>query len=126
MWLNSGEKGAPSGNHDHVIGNGKQDLAVVVVRDAEAIAEALRQALETAGAEERPGLERALAVVADAGGVPDAELRGRWAGRRIRAGGHQGPLDAVAAVKALRKAEPGLSLRQAVQLSREAAATAAA
>ncbi|MER5617638.1 hypothetical protein [Streptomyces sp. NPDC002215] len=109
-----------------MIGHGKQDLAVVVVRDAEAIAEALRQALETAGAEERPGLERALAVVADAAGVPDAELRGRWAGRRIRAGGHQGPLDAVAAVKALRKAEPGLSLRQAVQLSREAAATAAA
>ncbi|MFC9757220.1 hypothetical protein [Streptomyces sp. NPDC056921] len=109
-----------------MIGNGKQDLAVVVVRDAEAIAAALQQVLETAGAEERPGLERALAVVADAAGVPDAELRGRWAGRRIRAGGHEGPLDAVAAVKALRKAEPGLSLRQAVQLSREAAATEAA
>ncbi|MEU4505834.1 hypothetical protein [Streptomyces sp. NPDC024089] len=109
-----------------MIGNGKQDLAVVVVRDAEAIGAALRQVLETAGAEERPGLERALAVVADAAGVPDAELRGRWAGRRIRAGGHQGPLDAVAAVKALRKAEPGLSLRQAAQLSREAAAVEAA
>ncbi|MFI5768264.1 hypothetical protein ACIA74_06875 [Streptomyces sp. NPDC051658] len=109
-----------------MIGNGKQDMAVLVVRDAEAIGAALRQALETAGAEERPGLERAIAVVADAAGAPDAELRGRWAGRRIRAGGHQGPLDAVAAVKALRTAEPGLSLRQAVQLSREAAATEAA
>lgn len=126
MWLNSGERAPLAGEDDRMIGNGKQDLAVVVVRDAEAIGAALRQALETAGAEERPGLERALAVVADAAGVPDMELRGRWAGRRIRAGGHQGPLDAVAAVKALRKAEPGLSLRQAVQLSREAAATEAA
>ncbi|MGW1406378.1 hypothetical protein [Streptomyces sp. NPDC002403] len=109
-----------------MIGKGKQDMAVIVVRDAEAIGAALRQALETAGAEERPGLERALAVVADAAGASDAELRGRWAGHRIRAGGHQGPLDAVAAVKVLRMAEPGLSLRQAVELSREAAATEAA
>ncbi|MEE1771495.1 hypothetical protein PUR34_25935 [Streptomyces sp. JV185] len=108
-----------------MIGNGKQDTPVVVVRDAEAIGAALRQALETAGTEERPGLERALAVVADAAGAPDSEVRGRWARRRIRASGHQGPLDAVAAVKALRRAEPGLGLRQAVQLSREAAATEA-
>ncbi|MEV5199784.1 hypothetical protein [Streptomyces sp. NPDC053720] len=109
-----------------MIGNRKQNPAVVVVRDAETIGAALRQALETAGAEERPGLERALAVVADAAGASDAELRGSWAGRRIRAAGHQGPLDAVAAVKALREAEPGLSLLQAVQLSKEAAATEAA
>lgn len=106
-----------------MIGNRKQDLAVIVVRDADAIGAALRQALETAAAEERPGLERALAVVADAAGAPDAEVRGRWAGGRIRAGGHQGPLDSIAAVKALRRAEPGLGLLQAVQLSREAAAT---
>ncbi|MET9659443.1 hypothetical protein [Streptomyces sp. NPDC006510] len=109
-----------------MIGNGEQDMAVVVARDAAAIGAVLRQALETAGAEERPGMERALAVVAGAAGAPDAEVRGRWAGRRIRAGGHRGPLDAVVAVKALRRAEPGLSLRRAVRLSREAAATEAA
>ncbi|THA65307.1 hypothetical protein E6P78_18670 [Streptomyces sp. A0958] len=105
-----------------MIGNGKQDMAVIVVRDADAVVAALREALEQAGEEDRPGLERALALAAAQAGVPDAELRGRWAGRRIRAGGHEGPLDAVAAVKALRTAEPGLGLRQAVRLSGEAAA----
>ncbi|WP_328896013.1 hypothetical protein [Streptomyces sp. NBC_00236] len=105
-----------------MIGNGKKDMAVIVIRDAEAITAALRQALEHANDEERPGLDRALALALAEAGVPDAELRGRWAERRIRAAGHDGPLDSVAAVKMLRTAEPGLSLRQAVQLSRDAAA----
>ncbi|WLQ35950.1 hypothetical protein P8A18_22085 [Streptomyces castrisilvae] len=105
-----------------MIGNGKQDMAVIVVRDADAVAAALREALERAGDAERPGLQRALGLAVAQSGVPDAELRGGWAGRRIRAAGHEGPLDSVAAVKALRTAEPGLSLRQAVRLSREAAA----
>ncbi|MFF7336192.1 hypothetical protein ACFZAT_02520 [Streptomyces sp. NPDC008163] len=104
-----------------MIGNGKKDLAVIVVRDADAVAAALREELARAADVDRPGLERALALVEARTGVPDAELRGRWAARRITAGGYDGPLDAVAAVKALRQAEPGLSLRQAVQLSREAA-----
>ncbi|MGC4949942.1 hypothetical protein ACLQ2N_27555 [Streptomyces sp. DT224] len=105
-----------------MIGNGKKDMAVIVVRDADDVAAALREELARAADADRPGLERALALAEARAGVPDAELRGRWTGRRIRAGGHGGPLDAVAAVKALRQAEPGLSLRQAVQLSREAAA----
>ncbi|NEC06625.1 hypothetical protein [Streptomyces sp. SID7909] len=105
-----------------MIGNGKKDLAVIVVRDAEAVAAVLREELGRASDADRPGLERALALAEAQAGVPDAELRGRWAARRITAGGYDGPLDAVAAVKALRQAEPGLSLRQAVQLSREAAA----
>lgn len=109
-----------------MIGNGKKDTAVIVVRDADGIAAALRRALEHASDAERPGLERALELAAAEAGVPDAELRGRWAGRRIRAGGHDGPLDSVTAVKALRTAEPGLSLRQAVLLSRDAAAVDAA
>ncbi|MET7648910.1 hypothetical protein ABZS83_35880 [Streptomyces sp. NPDC005426] len=107
-----------------MIGIGKQDMPVIVVRDADGISAALRQALAGAAAGERPGLERALALVAEVAGAPDAELRGRWAERRIRDGGHEGPLDEVAAVKALRAAEPALSLRQAVALSREAAAAA--
>lgn len=109
-----------------MIGIGKQDIAVIVVREADGITAVLRHALDSATAAERPGLERALALATQAAGAPDAELRGRWAGRRIREGGHQGPLDAVAAVKALRTAEPGLGLRQAVQLSREAEAAEAA
>ncbi|MGW1128903.1 hypothetical protein [Streptomyces sp. NPDC002526] len=109
-----------------MIGNGKKDMAVIVVRDAEAVAAVLREELGRASDADRSGLERALALAEAQAGVPDAELRGRWAARRIAAGGYDGPLDAVAAVKALRQAEPGLSLRQAVQLSREAAAEATA
>lgn len=109
-----------------MIGIGKQDIAVIVVREADGITAALRQALDGASVKERPGLERALELATEAAGSPDGELRGRWAERRIRNGGHQGALDAVAAVKALRTAVPGLSLRQAVYLSREAAAAAAA
>lgn len=105
-----------------MIGNGKKDMAVIVVRDAEDVIAALRQALEHGRDEERPGLERAIELAVAQAGVPDAELRGRWAARRIGAGGYRGPLDSVAAVKALRKAEPELSLLQAVRLSRDAAA----
>ncbi|MFJ7629368.1 hypothetical protein ACIQZN_23015 [Streptomyces sp. NPDC097595] len=105
-----------------MIGNGKKDMAVIVVRDADAVTAALREELARAADADRPGLERALALAEALTGVPDAELRGRWAARRITAGGYDGPLDAVAAVKALRQAEPGLGLRQAVQLSREAVA----
>ncbi|MYS38291.1 hypothetical protein K388_00717 [Streptomyces sp. KhCrAH-43] len=105
-----------------MIGNGKKDMALIVVRDSDAVVAALRDELARAGEAERPGLERALALAEARTGAPDAELRGRWAARRITAGGYVGPLDAVAAVKALRQAEPGLSLRQAVLLSREAAA----
>ncbi|MCM2412092.1 hypothetical protein [Streptomyces sp. RKAG290] len=108
-----------------MIGKWKQDTVVIVVRDADDITAALRQALDGASAAERPGLERALALAAEAAATPDAQLRGRWAGSRIRASGHQGPLDAVAAVKALRTAEPGLSLLQAVNLSKDAAAAEA-
>lgn len=50
----------------------------------------------------------------------DCDAAGRV--RCATAAGHEGPLDSVAAVKALRTAEPGLSLRQAVRLAREAAA----
>ncbi|MEU2025920.1 hypothetical protein ABZ565_27785 [Streptomyces sp. NPDC016469] len=106
-----------------MIGNGKKDMAVIVVRDADAVVAALREELGRAAETDRPGLERALVLAEARTGAPDAELRGRWATTRIRAGGYDGPLlDSVAAVKALRQAEPGLSLRQAVQLSREAAA----
>lgn len=104
----------------------KPDTAVLLLRESQDISSALRLALETASDAERPGLERALALVAEAAAVPDAELRGRWARRRMAASGYSGPWDSVAAVKALRQAEPGLGLLQAVNLSKDAAATAGA
>ncbi|MFJ2701926.1 hypothetical protein ACIO3R_01840 [Streptomyces sp. NPDC087428] len=107
-------------------GFGKQNMAVLVLREADDISAALQRALDTASAEERPGLERALALTAEAGAVPDAELRGRWALRRMASAGYDGPPGAVAGVKALRTAERGLSLLQAVNLSKDAEAVQAA
>lgn len=102
---------------------GKRETAVVVLRDADAIAESIRAALADASEAERPGLERAAALVAAAAEGGDAELRARWVRRRLADAGYEGELDAVAAVKSLRQAEPGLSLVAAVQLTKEAAAT---
>ncbi|MFD4034115.1 hypothetical protein ACFWVP_27305 [Streptomyces sp. NPDC058637] len=99
----------------------KRDTAVLVLRDAREITELLREALDGAPATERPGLERALALVAEAGSVTDAELRARWVRQRLAVAGHEGPADSVAAIKALRQAEPGLSLLQAATYAREAA-----
>lgn len=126
MCLNSGETGAGTGQDQSMTGFGKQNMAVLVLREADDIGTMLRRALDTASAEERPGLERAIALTAEAGAVPDAELRGRWALRRMASTGYDGPPRAVAAVKALRTAEQGLSLLQAVNLSKDAEAVRAA
>lgn len=125
MCLNSGDTGAGSG-HDHsmtVFGN--QNMTVLVLREADDISTVLQRALDAAPAEERPGLERALALTTEAGDVPDAELRGRWALRRMASAGYDGPARAVAGIKALRTAERGLSLLQAVNLSKDAEAVQA-
>ncbi|MGF1343967.1 hypothetical protein ACQSMD_28285 [Streptomyces flavovirens] len=100
----------------------KQETAVLVLRDAPEIAGLLRQELGTATDDLRPGLERALELVSEVAAVPDAEMRGRWVRQRLASVGHEGPVDSVPAIKALREAEPGLSLRQAVAYAREAAA----
>ncbi|MBQ0825384.1 hypothetical protein [Streptomyces tagetis] len=98
------------------------EIAVLVLRDADVVARALRQALAEASPEERPGLERAATLVERAAETSDAELRARWVHERLAAVGHEGPADSVRAVKALRDAVPGLSLLAAVQLSKDAAA----
>lgn len=41
---------------------------------------------------------------------------------RLAAAGHEGPVDSVRAVRTLREAVPGLSLRQAVKPTKNAAA----
>ncbi|MEV0279439.1 hypothetical protein AB0I22_24035 [Streptomyces sp. NPDC050610] len=101
----------------------RQEPAVVVLRDADTITAALHQALGAASPEERPGLEAALALATEAASAPESELRARWVRNRLAATGYDGPVDdSVAAVKALRQAEPGLSLLQAATLTKEAAA----
>lgn len=101
--------------------NKKHDL-VPVVRDADVVAVALRQALAEASPEERPGLERAVAVAESTIGASESQLRARWVRSRLAAGGFTGDISSVAAVKALRQAEPHLSLLAAVQLQKEALA----
>lgn len=103
-------------------GQNKEEFTVLVVREADEVAAAVDSALKAATPEERPGLERAAALLAAAREATDAELRGSWARRKITEAGVEGRADSVRAVKALRDAEPGLSLLQAVRLSQEAAA----
>ncbi|MFD3485029.1 MULTISPECIES: hypothetical protein [unclassified Streptomyces] len=105
-----------------LFGQKQQEFSVLVVRDADEVAEAVDRALKTADPEERPGLERAAALLAAAKEVTDSEIRGSWARRQIADAGVEGRPDSVKAVKALRDAQPGLSLLQAVRLSQEAAA----
>ncbi|BAG19381.1 MULTISPECIES: hypothetical protein [Streptomyces] len=102
-----------------------QPLAVHVLRDAPELVAGLRRALESATDSDRPGLERALALAEDAAARPDAELRGRWVRQRLTAAGHEGPADSVEAIKILRRAEPGLTLLQAVTYAKEAKETEA-
>ncbi|UZI29072.1 hypothetical protein [Streptomyces sp. VB1] len=99
-----------------------QPLAVLVLRDAPDVVAGLRRARETATDSERPGLEHALVLAEDAAARPDAELRGRWVRQRLAAAGHEGPVGSVEAIKVLRRAEPGLTLLQAVTYAREAEA----
>ncbi|GGU10369.1 hypothetical protein [Streptomyces violascens] len=102
---------------------GRKELSVLVLRDANHIAQELREALTSAGEAERPGLEAALRIAERAAAVPDRELRARWVREQRASVGYTGPDDeSVHAVKALRQAQPGLGLRSAVQLTKDAAA----
>ncbi|MEU1007805.1 hypothetical protein ACIP4Y_00280 [Streptomyces sp. NPDC088810] len=99
----------------------KQDL-VLVIRDSDLVAAALRDALAGASEEERAGLERAVALVGATAGASEGQLRADWVRSRLADVGFSGDVESVAAIKALRQAEPGLSLLAAVQLQKEAVA----
>ncbi|MFI5875095.1 hypothetical protein ACIBAH_22060 [Streptomyces sp. NPDC051445] len=101
-------------------GLNKKHNFVLTIRDADVVAAALRQALAEAEPEERPGLERAVALVESTAAAAETQVRARWVRSRLAAVGFRGDLTSVAAVKALREAEPELSLLAAVQLQREA------
>lgn len=100
----------------------RKDQLVLFVRDPDAIAETVRRALAEATPEERPGLERAVELIEEAVATSDQALRARWVKERLAEVGYTGPVDSVAAIKALRAAEPGLSLSSAVALAKSAAA----
>ncbi|MFD8804144.1 hypothetical protein [Streptomyces sp. NPDC059597] len=100
---------------------GKREFALVV-RETDLVTAALRQALADAAPEERPGLERALAVVAATATADDDRLCARWFRNRLAATGFTGDIGSVAALKALRQAERGLGLLTAVRLQKAAVA----
>lgn len=99
----------------------KQDV-VLLVRDADLVCAALRQALAEASPEERPGLERAAALVESTAAATDGQLRARWVRSRLASAGFTGDIGSISAVRALRKAEPGLSLLAVVRLQKDAVA----
>ncbi len=105
-----------------IAGLNKKHNAVLVIRDADMVAAALRQALADAPPEERPALERAVALVESTAAATETQLRARWVRSRLEAVGFTGDIASVTAVKALRQAEPKLSLLAAVQLQKEAVA----
>jgi hypothetical protein len=105
-----------------ITGLSKKNTFVLAIRDADVIVAALRQALAEAPPEERPGLERAVALVESTACATESGLRARWVRSRLAAVGFTGDITSVAAVKALRQAEPKLSLLAAVQLQRDAVA----
>ncbi len=95
---------------------------VLLLRDADVIGAALREALAGASPEERPGLERAVALAEAAAAETDGRLRARWVRSRLAAAGFTGDVASTAAVKALRQAEPKLSLLAAAELQKDAVA----
>ncbi|WP_307713893.1 hypothetical protein [Streptomyces sp. V4I23] len=96
----------------------KQEQSVIVLRDADSIVAAVRAALDRATPEERPGLQRALEIVEDASASTHEDLEARWVRQRLDAAGVTGPADSIPAIKALREAAPGLSLKSAVDLAK--------
>ncbi len=105
-----------------MFGSGKKnELNVLILRDADVILWSLRQALAQADETERPGLEWALDLAEQAAAAHDDDLRARWVRERLAAAGYEGDPQSATAIKALRQEAPGLSLLSAVQLAKAAA-----
>ncbi|MEU5430579.1 hypothetical protein AB0H73_33950 [Streptomyces olivoreticuli] len=102
-----------------MFGGSRRSEQVVVLRDSQAIAEAVREALAGASEELRPGLELAAELIARQAERPEHEVRAEWARGILAEAGVDAREREVHAVKALRQARPGLGLAQAVQLVRE-------
>ncbi|MGW2208846.1 hypothetical protein [Streptomyces sp. NPDC001781] len=95
---------------------------VLPLKDSDAIVAAVRQALADAPPEERPGLERAAALVESTAAASEDALCARWVRARLADTGFTGDLASTAALRALRRAEPALGLLTAVELQKKAVA----
>ncbi|WP_420802621.1 hypothetical protein [Streptomyces cavernae] len=107
-----------------MLGLNKKNDYVLLVRDSDVVAAALREALAEASPEDRPALERAAALVESTAAASEAQLRARWVSSRLAAVGFTGDPASLDALKELRRAEPQLSLLAAVQLQKDAVAYA--
>ncbi|MGW3045663.1 hypothetical protein ACWC9T_37900 [Kitasatospora sp. NPDC001159] len=92
---------------------------LIVLRDSIAAAAAIRTALDSADPVDIPGLRRALELMVLAQRT-DSELLKDWTRQMLREA-KVDPQDGLAAVRALRKAEPGLDLKTAVDLVKDVA-----
>ncbi|MET8680911.1 hypothetical protein ABZW18_25845 [Streptomyces sp. NPDC004647] len=107
-----------------MFGMDQQETAVLVLRDAEEIGDAVQRAPATAGPDERPGPERAAAIIADERARTDEGLRECRLWDVLGGSGIDPRTDYVAGVAALRNAVPGLSPAAAGRLVRESAGKA--
>lgn len=105
--------------------NKAQKEPVVVVRDSQEALTRLRQALESAGPAERPGLERAVDIAEATAALADEQVRRSWVRGILKAAGADAERDLVGAVKSLRQAVPSLTLTAAYQLVKDDANHAA-
>ncbi|MEV6670390.1 hypothetical protein [Streptomyces sp. NPDC051162] len=102
-----------------MFGGGKRSPQVFVLRDSQAIAEAVREALAGATDEQRPGLELAAGLIARYAERPEREVRAEWTRGILTEAGIDPRTHEVHAVKAVRQARPGLGLAEALQLVRD-------
>ncbi|RKT85164.1 hypothetical protein SAMN05421805_10889 [Saccharopolyspora antimicrobica] len=94
----------------------KHEAHVIVLNDLDDGREAVRRALESASAEEVPGLQRALRILDESASAEDPKIR--WT-REVLAKAGIDPLEReVHAVREVRKELPGLSLVAAVDMVR--------
>lgn len=66
-----------------IAGLTKKNNFVLAIRDADVVAAALRQALAEVSPDERPGLERAAALVDSTAAATETQLRARWVRSRL-------------------------------------------
>ncbi|GHF29168.1 hypothetical protein GCM10010359_34550 [Streptomyces morookaense] len=83
--------------------------------DLTPVKDALRTALGEADEAERPGLERALAIVEEFASADQAATQD-WARKTLAVAGVDPVAQEVKAVRALRQARHGLGLKEAVDL----------
>ncbi|MBF6507810.1 hypothetical protein IU422_08630 [Nocardia farcinica] len=94
----------------------KRETHFIVLNDLDDGREAVRRALETAAAEDVPGLQRALRILDGASAAEDPKIR--WTRQVLEKAGID-PLEReVQAVREVRKELPGLPLVAAVEMVR--------